>query len=191
MTRAAANTPINYPQPTRLHYAWSCLLIFAWLTFAGCTAVWLFSPEPLLKVIAMALTSVSLLLALLQYYSTFRYHREATIVAMFLYGTLRVALFLSVLFMIGSAHSTHQSIPLRVIVALLSLALSLTLIMVNVYHYLTWSEQLYVAQQSNALPSIPQFVTLRKIFLLVLVISWVIGIASLGVRNGWQTILFF
>jgi len=181
----------NHPRRTHLHVAWSCLLIFTWLTFAGCVAPWIFGGEPQSRVMALGMTLFPVLLALLQYLSTFRYHREATILSLWLCGVLSVATFLYFMLPLSTAVSDFIHGPMQLPIPLVGgLLILVPTLIANTYHQLVWSHHLMLAHLSQALPAVPKAITLREIFLLTLAIGWVLGIASHGLRQGWQNFLF-
>lgn len=177
----------HHPQLTRFHNAWSTMLIIGWVTFAGCIGVWLFSPVPRETILAVVLTAGSLLLAVLQYFSTFRYHREAAITAQWLNGILGgITFLLTSSVVLGALAVLSKEHLLRPFLTILVQVMLTMIFIANANHHVIWSEQLSQAQQTKSLPAVPKFVTLREVFLLVLVISYLLGIVSFGVRNGVQ-----
>ncbi|MHC2066596.1 hypothetical protein ACYFX5_03915 [Bremerella sp. T1] len=184
--------PVNPLRPTTRHYAWSTLMIVIWLSFAGFTTTWFFRREWQEKVIASGLTCAPIFVALLQYLSTFRYDRQAAVLATWLNGVLGLVLFLVYLPALPAAlRMFANSLFFAPVAMLLTYLVLFGVFLVNAYHHLVWSEQLYAAQQSHTLPPVTKNLTIKEVFLLLLAIGWIFGITSYGVRQGWHHVLWF
>lgn len=164
------------------------------LSFAGFMGTWLMSREWQEKTIAASVMILPLLLAFLQYRGTYRAHVRsafyAEIIACLLCLGSAMPL-IAAIFHFGNVVVEGFDFSGGQVVAWAGAILQPIFLGIVVWHNESWRAELEQATEEDRLPASPLKITLKEIFLLILAVAFMAGVASYFVRHGYHYQLLF